>query len=236
MSRSTNGVYGRGIQILVGILFLFLYPKSLAADAPLPATDDAFQASAVSASPQSAIGTGVVSREPASPEESRPMIMSTVRAIGDYGIAPLTWNSWQWMTAAGVLGATAVTWQYDVKLTRALSGGDARKAWLNQSMPTVSNLGQGGLEAVYAAALYGISYGFGGSRLRNTSGEALQALAVSGVYSEVFKYAAWSNRPSENDHTHRLFDYSQSSMGMPSGHSFSAFAMAEVYGDEYGRW
>ena len=236
MTRTTHGAFIQVIQISGAILPLFLPCNISAAIANPAAPVDGSQALALSPSAQSASDEGRASRETADPGESRPMIMSTLDAIRDYGVAPLTWNSWQWMTVAGVLGATAVTWQYDVKLTQALSGGDARKAWLTQSMPTVSNLGQGATEAVYAAALYGISYGIGGSRLRTTSGEALQALAVSGVYSEVFKYVAWSNRPSENPDAHHLFDYSQRSMGMPSGHSFSAFAMAEVYGDEYGRW
>jgi|GEM_PF-1451131 membrane-associated phospholipid phosphatase len=166
---------------------------------------------------------------------SRPMIMSTVGALGDFGLAPLHWDGGDWLAVGAVLGSAAVVWNNDVPLTRGLSSGDARKPWLDRSMPTVSWLGEGYMEALYAAALYGIG-GFGGSRLRATSGEALQALAVVGVYSTVFKYAAWSNRPSQDDTQHKLFFYSQASQGMPSGHSFSAFAVAEVYGAEYGRW
>jgi len=52
----------------------------------------------------------------------------------------------------------------------------------------------------------------------------------------VLKYAAWSNRPSQDDSAHRFLAYDQPSLGMPSGHSFSAFCVAEIYGAEYSRW
>ena len=72
-------------------------------------------------------------------------------------------------------------------------------------------------------------------RLSKTSAVAMQGLAVAAVYSQVFKFAAWSNRPSQDDQSHRFFAYDQSTQGMPSGHSFSAFTLAEIYGAEYGR-
>jgi undecaprenyl-diphosphatase len=76
----------------------------------------------------------------------------------------------------------------------------------------------------------------GPPRLAAVSAVAVQALCVSALYGEALKFAAWSNRPYQDDSQHRLWYFGQPSQGMPSGHSFSAFAAAEVYGAEYGRW
>lgn len=119
----------------------------------------------------------------------------------------------------------------DVPLYAVLAKGDSRKDWLDTSMPVVSNFGEGGTLAGLAA----LSAWLGGPRMRRTSTTALQGLAVTGVYAAGLKYAAWANRPSQDDQSHRFLAYDQSSLGMPSGHSFSSFCVAEVYGAEYGR-
>jgi membrane-associated phospholipid phosphatase len=125
-----------------------------------------------------------------------------------------------------------VTLHNDVPLYQAIATGDARKPWLDHSMPTVSALGDGLMEA----GLTAMAAKLGPPRLARTSTVALQALVVVSVWSEVLKVAAWSNRPYEDSSGHYFFDYGQPTQGMPSGHTFSAFAVAEVYGAEYGRW
>lgn len=168
----------------------------------------------------------------AEPLPPRPLIGSTLVQLGDYGLSPtrLRWGELQ-LASAAVLVAVALQ-QEDVTLARWVSTGDARKPWLDAVMPKVSNAGEGWVEA----SLCAVAWGLGGQRLSDTSAQALQALAIAGVYTQTLKYAAWSNRPSQDMTRHRYFAYDQGSMGMPSGHAFSAFAMAEVYGDEYGRW
>jgi membrane-associated phospholipid phosphatase len=164
-------------------------------------------------------------------EETRPVIQASLRGIADYGLAPLRWDkddlAWILPTALG----TGLLWNNDIHLYRQLSTGDARQEWLDKSMPVVSQAGEGGPELILVL----LGYGLGNERLTKTSGTALQALAVSGAYTVILKYAAWSNRPSQDATQHRLWAYDQGTQGMPSGHTFSAFALAEVYGAEYGR-
>lgn len=163
---------------------------------------------------------------------TRPLLSSTVGLLGDYALSPsrLRWGQIHLASAVVLVGLGLH--QSDVWLAQQVSTGDARKPWLDQLMPKVSNAGEGWVEASVVA----LGWGLGGQRLSDTSAQALQALAIAGVYAQALKYAAWSNRPSQDMTQHRYFAYDQGSMGMPSGHSFSAFALAEVYGAEYGRW
>ncbi len=156
---------------------------------------------------------------------------STLGLLGYYGTSPLRWRTSDLLWLAPSVALSWVTLHNDLPIYRTLSLGSARKTWLNHSMPTVSALGEGLTEA----GLTALGTQFGSERFRRTSVTALEALSIAAVYGQVFKFAAWSNRPYENDQAHTFFDYSQHTMGMPSGHSFSAFAVAEVYGAEYGR-
>jgi membrane-associated phospholipid phosphatase len=171
---------------------------------------------------------------PAADGEARiqPFGAGTLHLIEAYPLAPLHWDGQDWLWAAAAGAGVAVAWNNDLPLYHGLATGDARKEWLDHSMPAVSALGDGLMELGAAA----LAAKLGGPRLARTSAVAVQALAVVAVYSEVFKVAAWSNRPTQDDTQHKLWYFSQSTQGMPSGHTFSAFAAAEVYGAEYGRW
>ena len=164
-------------------------------------------------------------------EETRPIVQASLHGIADYGLAPLHWGQedFAWILPAAL--GTGLLWNNDLYLYKQLSTGSARQDWLDKTMPTVSNVGEGAPEALLVL----LGYGLGNERLTKTSGTALQALAVSAAYTVIFKVAAWSNRPSQDATQHRLWAYDQGTQGMPSGHTFSAFALAEVYGAEYGR-
>ncbi len=162
----------------------------------------------------------------------RPLIRSTLQSIADYGLSPLALR-WDEVHAAAGLGLVALALhQHDVALTARLATKDARKEWLDRSMPLVSDLGEGWVDALAAGA----GWAFGGERLSDTSVQALQAMAIAGIYNQALKHVFWSSRPYEDLERHRYFAYDQSTKAMPSGHTFSVFAAAEVYGAEYGRW
>jgi undecaprenyl-diphosphatase len=165
-------------------------------------------------------------------QAERPFVSSTLTEILDYGKAPLDVRlvdlAWIAPTAL-VLG---VLINNDVPIYDRMATGDARRDWLDHSMPAVSALGDGLFEFSAAA----LAAKLGDAKLSRTSATAMQGLCVVAVYSEVLKAAAWSNRPYQDASSHQFWDFSQSTQGMPSGHSFSAFCMAEVYGDAYGRW
>jgi membrane-associated phospholipid phosphatase len=163
---------------------------------------------------------------------SRPILQASLQGLAEFGSSPLRIQK----EDVPVLAYSSIGMGFllcaDVTLFSRMAKGDARKDWLDQSMPAVSTAGEGWVEL--SVALLG--YGFGDDRLSRTSGVALQSLVVAGLYTELLKYAAWSNRPYQDDTQHRFLAYDQKTMGMPSGHSFAAFAVAEAYGGEYGRF
>jgi hypothetical protein len=177
----------------------------------------------------SALAPGL--RAEAATPAPRPLIPSTLRLLGDYGLSPLKLRGAD-LGYAALLGAAAIgLHQVDVPVQKALSTGDARKPWLDDSMPLASDLGEGWVDALAAGTLWAL----GDERLSDTSVRALQAMAVAGVYNQALKYALWSNRPYDDLTAHEYFQYGSGGRGMPSGHAFSVFAAAEVYGAEYGR-
>jgi undecaprenyl-diphosphatase len=165
-------------------------------------------------------------------EPRQPLFRGTLQLIADFPLAPLHWDQKDWLWAGAAGGAIALAWSQDLKWYPNLAKETARKDWLDNSMPVITMAGEGWIQACAIA----VPALVGSERLARTSTVALQALAVSAVYAQVFKYAAWSNRPYQDDTKHELWYYSQSTQGLPSGHTFSSFAVAEAYGAEYGRW
>jgi undecaprenyl-diphosphatase len=158
----------------------------------------------------------------------QPLIRGTVSLLGSYGVSPLRLR-WDEVNGAAALGTAVVLLaEGDQTIARAF---DSRQDWLDRSMPIVSDLGEGWAEAIVVLGAWAL----GGERARQTSAQGLQVLALSGIYTAALKAAAWSVRPGTAHDDHRYFAYDQSTQSMPSGHTFSAFALAEVYGAEYGR-
>jgi undecaprenyl-diphosphatase len=195
----------------------FLAPLLLAAQLPLAAAPSG-EAAGLTPSAQGSA--------------ERPFVSSTLWAMADFGLTPLRWRAEDLTYLVPSAVALGVLLNNDVPLYDRMALGDARKPWLDHSMPAVSSLGDGFIEFAGAA----LAAKCGDARLARTSAVAMQGLVVVAAYSAVLKTAAWSNRPSEDDSAHRFWDFGQSSTGFPSGHSFSAFCAAEVYGAEYGRW
>ena len=156
---------------------------------------------------------------------------ASLQDLADFGTSPLRLQAHDalWLLPSAVaLGALI---NNDVPLYARLAKDDARKDWLDHSMPAASALGDGLIELSAAA----VAAKLGDARLARTSVVAMQGLIVVAVYAQVLKFAAWSNRPYIDDSAHRFWAFDQDTQGMPSGHSFSAFCAAEVYGAEYGR-
>jgi undecaprenyl-diphosphatase len=188
-------------------------------------------APALLAEAPAAQGLSATPQAPA-PAEERPFGSSTLQALIDYPLSPLKLRAPDLLYLAPCGVALGVLLNNDVPIFKSMAEGDARKPWLDHSMPAVTALGDGYIEFTVAA----LAAKLGDARLSRTSAQAMQGLIVVAVYSTVFKTLAWSNRPSEDDTAHRFWAFDQGSTGFPSGHSFSAFCTAEVYGAEYGRW
>jgi membrane-associated phospholipid phosphatase len=135
------------------------------------------------------------------------------------------------ISAVAVLGGgVAVLTAQDVAVYRSLRDGKA--SWLDDSMPKVNLLGEGWIDASFAA----LAWAGGRGRFKEVSAAALESQGMVAIWSLAFKQVFSSNRPSADDTEHRFFDPSVTAKGFPSGHTMSAFALAEVYGAEYGRW
>jgi undecaprenyl-diphosphatase len=165
------------------------------------------------------------------PLVTRSYLGSVGQGLCDFGTSPLRagWEDLAWALPAG--GALALTFQHDVSIYGSMAKGDARKEWLDHSMPAVSALGDGLIEFAGAALVSR----YGSPKAAETSAVAMQALLTAAIWDQALKFAAWSNRPYIDDTSHRFFAYDQDTTGFPSGHSASAFAAAEVYGAVYGR-
>ena len=112
-----------------------------------------------------------------------------------------------------------------------------RQGWLESSIPLATQFGEGAYAALGSAALWGLGEAVQNPRLAGTSASALESMAFCAVASSSLKYAFNANRPSDRDDRHDFFTAGVSGTpSFPSGHSMVAFALAEVYGDAYGRW
>lgn len=115
----------------------------------------------------------------------------------------------------------------------------ARQDWAEAILPSYTNLGEAGYDALGSAALLGLGAAFGQDQLYKSSMTALEALAVAGIINSGIKLAVGSPRPwSEPEPRRRFGDYAAAGLSpsFPSGHAMASFAMAEAYGAAYGRW
>jgi undecaprenyl-diphosphatase len=159
----------------------------------------------------------------------RNLVPATVLGLAEFPFAPfyLGPKDLLWLAPFGI--GLGIILNNDIPAYQSLKG---KQPWLESSMPVVTYAGEGWVGALGA----GLGWCLGNPEISQTSATALQALAVGGVYSWGLKEAFSASRPSTTETEHRFFDYSLGAKGFPSGHSLTAFSLAEVYGDAYGRW
>ena len=134
------------------------------------------------------------------------------------------------LPAVGLFGLTLA----DPQLYPRLRG---KQDWLEASMPVATQFGEGLYAALGTAALWGLGEAAQSPRLAQASATALESMAFCAVASAGLKYAFNANRPSDRDDRHDFFTAGISGTpSFPSGHSMVAFALAEVYGEAYGRY
>jgi undecaprenyl-diphosphatase len=167
--------------------------------------------------------------EPAKALPPRNLLLASATGLADVAASPLSMRPADlfWLAPCGL--GLGVLLKNDLPLYQDFRGG---RSWLDSSMPVATWAGEGWVGAVGAGA----GWLLGGKKMSAVSATALQALAVGGIYSWGLKEAFSASRPSFTESEHRFFDYSISAKGFPSGHSLTAFSLAEVYGEAYGRW
>lgn len=164
----------------------------------------------------------------------RNFIKATLSDALELGMAPARWRSRDWgLAGMAGLGLLTLT-QSDTLLYPRLRG---RQDWLDASMPIATEFGEGLYAMGGVAVLWGTGGLIGARGLASHSATALEALAFCGLLSPALKYAFHANRPSDRDDRHEFFTGGiGGSPSFPSGHSMTAFALAEVYGRPYGRY
>jgi membrane-associated phospholipid phosphatase len=210
---------GRSLKSFVVFVVIFTGMQySLHAALPEPSSSDAPSSLSVSAVPK-----------------QRNVFLATYDDGLDIATAPIHWTGEDWAIAGVSVGAIYGLTQADPYIYSRIRG---RQLWLDTSMPLATDMA----DALYAvpatALLWGVGEAFGEERLADTSSSAMESLAFCGAASVVLKYPFAGDRPDGSDQTHRFFDYNFTwgSPSFPSGHTLVAFALAEVYGDAYGRW
>ncbi len=154
--------------------------------------------------------------------------------LGRMASAPLTWDGGDWLLV-GALGLDlGILINNDMAVREQWRGGSQ---FLDQNMPRLGQLGEGYIFGGATALAWGLGATFDNPKLVATSAVALQALAVSGILTVGLKEAIGSVRPSSYENGHRFGDYQRpyGELSFPSGHSNSAFALAEVWGEAYSR-
>ena len=172
-------------------------------------------------------------------------IVSYFKDLGGIATAPIRWKSRQILTAAGVVGLTALVTTQDLQV---------HDFFQRNKTTFSSNVSKYGLEpwgsGVYSLPLLGSFYLYGAFAKDNRSREAamlgVKAFVITGIYAQVFKTLLHRERPyqedlnapggekiSQYDFKGPLGKSGSAYSSMPSGHTTSAFAVATIIASVY---
>jgi membrane-associated phospholipid phosphatase len=148
-----------------------------------------------------------------------------------YFTAPLRWDSQDWLLFGGTLAAVAAAHQFDGRVRDHFAGSSPL---LDGKDPHSTR------DALPAAALVGgtlaLAWAVDSPEGRNEAYRMLEAAVLSGVTTEVAKFAAGRKRPNE---TSKVDDWRAGGSSFPSLHVTAAFAIGTVFAesgpDDY-RW
>lgn len=158
-----------------------------------------------------------------------------LRDAGGLLSAPARWDGGDWLEAGAVVG-TGVGVYFGVDLA-------ARKAVLrnrSEAAGRVAGAGEALGNGLYLFPALGVAY-LGGeaaheAKLRRAALDAVESLALSGIFVTVVKDATGRDRPYVNG-DHAVWNGPSSGDGrhsFPSGHSSDAFSVATIFAIEYG--
>jgi hypothetical protein len=177
---------------------------------------------------------------------------SIFRRIGDDFIrqagSPFRADEGDWLRVGGAAAAVGMLISNDGAIDQTMRDLRDHSAAVNSASPYVTELG-GSYGYIGSALFIGYSFLFDDRKGKETSILLTEALVTSGVWAQVFKYAAGRERPSVAfDHPHRYGgrwygplerfsnpDHlsSASFSSFPSGHTTTAFAIATVFAEQY---
>lgn len=143
---------------------------------------------------------------------------------------PVRWRAKQWGTFAGVVGAWAITYAYDLEI-HDFSQNSRTQTTDNISKYLIEPWGSG----LYSLPLLGIIYFTGrkNNHHRNVALTGIKAFLLSGGAAFIVKNLFHRHRPSDNDPPNPYlwdgpYPFTLDYTSFPSGHTTTAFAVASV--------
>jgi membrane-associated phospholipid phosphatase len=160
-------------------------------------------------------------------------LKDVVRETGSIASSPVRWDRSDWGEAGVVAGV-------GVGLYAGADVWAQHAALRNQSRVAdgFADVGRGFGNGLYTVPALGLAYGAGelshDKRLRRASLDAIESLAISGLFVTGTKVLAGRNRPFVGRVDWDGPSSGNSQYSFPSGHSAAAFSVATIFATEYG--
>lgn len=148
--------------------------------------------------------------------------------------SPARWDKQDWLIASAVLAASMGLYFYDRQIQTWVQ--EQRNSTTNGISDAIRPIGQG----QYALPAIGLFYIYGlaadDSRAKKTSLLCVKSFLISGMFTQVLKYATHRCRPSdcEKHDSWKGPGFSSSDLSFVSGEATTAFSLATVIASEYG--
>ncbi len=177
-------------------------------------------------------------------------VPSLIHNFKEQAVAPLKFNSKQWLVTGATISVTAALISLDDKIDHWARTQKEDHLWINKTSPVITELG--GSVGVYSVIAFGlVSATFGKEKGVQTSLLASQAMITSGAWVQLIKQLTGRERPKasyifsgqDGGKWHGPFEkYSQKAVddrsrfsydAFPSGHTVSVFSIATVFASQY---
>jgi len=162
-------------------------------------------------------------------------LKDVARETGAIVSSPARWERGDWLEAGAVAGGAGIAYAaLDVPAQHAALRNQSRIA------DGFADVGRGFGDGLYTVPALGAAYlvgeGTRDARLRRASLDAVESLAISGLFVTAIKVTAGRDRPYVGNGRGSWTGPSASNPhnSFPSGHSSDAFSVATVFATEYG--
>ena len=147
--------------------------------------------------------------------------------------APARWREQEWLTAAALSSAVVVLYAYD----QDIRDWTLRRRGVTTDLVSryTKPLGEGWY-TLPALGLFGVyGYAVDDQRPRRAALLGVESFVISGVFTQVLKYATHRHTPDESGRYDKWDgpSFSSDRLSFPSGHAQTAFSIATVIASEY---
>ena len=157
-----------------------------------------------------------------------------VRDLKGIAVAPIRWDSAEWLRFAEGAGAVAALYTLDQRLYRNVQ--DHRTSFTNDFAKAVTPFG-GRRAEIISVALIGSGLWMHENNVRDAGRDSLESeLIAGGLITPLLKRAFGRARPSQNEGAHSFTPFSSHHESFPSGHATNAFACATAIAAHSDGW